>query len=46
MSQNVTNGHKFGVTGPVFKTSVFQTYISYKYMYDHGARDKFDLRWD
>jgi len=38
MSQNVTNGHKFGVTGAIFKTSVFQTYISYKLMYDHGLR--------
>jgi len=38
MSQNVTNGHRFGVTGTFFKTSVFQTYISYKYMYDHGLR--------
>ena len=34
MSQNVTNGHRFGVTG----TSVFQTYTSYKYMYYHGLR--------
>jgi len=38
MSPNVKNGHKFGVTGTIFKTSVFQTYISYKYMYDHGLR--------
>ena len=29
---------KFGVTGTFFKTSVLQTYISYKYMYDHGLR--------
>ena len=38
MSQNVTNGHRFSVIGTFFKTSVFQTYISYKYMYDHGLR--------
>ena len=38
MLQNVTNGHRFGVTGAFFKTSVFQTYISYKYMSDHGLR--------
>ena len=37
-SQNVTNGHTmtFGVT--LLKLSVFQTYISYMYMYDHGLR--------
>ena len=38
MSQNVTNGRRFGVTGTIFKTSVFQTYISYKSMYDHGLQ--------
>ena len=38
MSQNVTNGHKFGVTSTIFKTSVFQAHISYKYMYDDGLR--------
>ena len=38
MSQNVTNDHKFGVTGTIFKISVFQTYMSYKCMYDHGLR--------
>jgi len=38
MSKNVTNGHKFGVTGTIFKTSVFQKYISYKYLYAHGLR--------
>jgi len=38
MSQNVTNGHKFCVTGTIFKTSVFQTYPSCKYIYDHGLR--------